>query len=474
MSNQIKRFTSRSAVLTYQTCHRKRFLAYHFGQVGLSPEPVDLNLLTGTCIHRGLQHLLEHCRMEHPLNDFEEACVDRAVELAVEVFREEVTNHSLNLYSSEFLNTAFVIAEHECLIEGLIRAFSIYRLPRLLEEFEILEVELDEIFEEFSDIVIWQTKADASFLFRDHYEKGVVVLSIKSASEYADVTLRNLLHDMQGVSEWVSIESRLLREFELFKHKREEFTNKHLEKYFTWCLNNNQKPKVYAVQYEHLITGKRRQDPPESGIYKRYNPLIHPYALAKMGIMFASGSAFGQKYSNPTEYKWKTGKGRQPKGWEKINIWEDMGVKEWVNWLAEGKVQPEEGNFLEEIIRTSELVIRSKEEMEEWRISTRFQEQNIIEKLEILEILAEKAIKCDNNNTFSERWYWNQYEEKLQELFPKNTQNCHDYYGKDCQFVQICHRVLDIQTAIESGVLVNRTSHHEQERLYHIERGLVK
>lgn len=469
MSTQIRRFTSRTAALTYQTCHRKRFLANHYAEIGLVPESVDLNLLTGSAVHRSLQHLLEHCRIEHPTGDFEEACIDKAVEVGIDLFREEITNHSLNLYSTEFLNTTFVIAEHECSIEGLVRAFAIKRLPNLLEEYEVLEVEHEEVYE-FSPLVTFLAKADG--LFRRKVDNKLVVLSIKTASEYADVTLRNILHDMQGCSEWAAIQDRLDRMYQMFLICIGEPDAKYLKsmnptmfEYFSNCYKESKKPEVYAVQYEHLITGKRRQDPPESGIYKRYNSLIHPYALAKMGIMFASGSAFGQKFSNPTEYKWKISKGRQPKGWEKINIWEDMGVKEWVNWLAEGKVQPEEGNFLEEIIRTSDLVIRTKEEIEEWNISTKWQEEEIVHKLEGLE---EIAIEAKNSNN------WLEYEEKLNQYFSKNTQNCHNYFGKDCQFNMVCHRNLTLDAMIESGALIPRSSHHNAERLYHIERNLVK
>src|SRR6266852_1397499 len=399
--NKILRFTSRTAALTYQTCRRKRFLANHYASTGLSPESIDLNLETGSSVHRGLQHLFEHCRKEHPDGNFEEKCINDSIEVAIDLFRKDLTEHSIALRGEESMFLSFIIAEHECLIEGLIRCFAIRRLPELLEEYEIIEVELDELYTEFSPIVYWQSRADAAFLTKD-YSKGVIVCSIKTASEYADVTLRNIITDMQGNSEWAAIDARLKRDFKQFVSNEEDGTG-HLEaidirwhKYFNWCYANNQIPKVYAVQYEHLITGLWR-DTDKSGLRKRQSFLVHPYKLEVMGGI----NAFtGTKSFSPSAYKWKVNPGKQPKGWNKVDIWDDIGIKNWIEMLATGQVQAEYGNPLDELIKTSDLVIRATEadnsRIEEWLISTRFQEETIISNLEILEQYAEAARKTND------------------------------------------------------------------------------
>lgn len=468
-NNKIKRFTSRSAALTYQTCKRKRYYAYHWGNHGLSSEAIDLFLETGTAIHRGLQNLLEHCRLEHPDGAFEEQCVNQSVELAINLFREDISKASISLKETETAQAAWIIAEHECLIEGLIRAFAIKRLPNLLNEYEILSVEKDEIFYEFSNEVFWQSKADAEFLTKD-YSLGVVVCSIKTASEYADNTIRNLLTDMQGNSEWASVQARLLREFEVFKARYDEATPKELlnnsyHKYFVWCMIHNVKPKVYAVQYEHLVTGEWRDDD-KTGLRKRRSFLVHPYKLSMMGTFSVFGNT--SVTSPSTDYKWKVNAGRQPKGWEKINIWEDVGILNWINMLATGQVQPEEGDPLENIIRTSELIFRDRNDgaqLKEWHESTKYQEELIAKNLDILESHAEWARK--NNN-------WKLFETALNQLFPKETQTCWNYYGRHCEYARICHEMYNINDLISANILVNRNPHHEPEKLYHIERGFIK
>ena len=486
-NNKIKRFTSRSAALAYQTCKRKRYYAYHWGQHGLSSEAIDLFLETGTSIHRGLQNLLEHCRLEHPDGSFEEQCINQSVELAINLFREDISKASISLKETEFAQAGWIIAEHECLIEGLIRAFAIKRLPTLLRDYEILKVEFDEIFYEFSNIVFWQNKADGEFLaFSDNTDYsniwehnriplGIIVLSIKTASEYADNTIRNLLTDMQGNSEWAAAQARLDREFESYKEminglSYEEILELRKEhssytKYYQWCLENDQKPKVYAVQYEHLVTGEWRDDD-KTGLRKRRSFLVHPYKLSVMGTFSVFGNT--SVTSPSTDYKWKVNPGRQPKGWERINIWEDVGILNWINMLASGQVQPEEGDPLENIIRTSELIFRDRNDgaqLKEWYESTKYQEELIAKNLDILETHAEWAKK--NNN-------WKLFETALNQLFPKETQTCWNYYGRHCEYARICHEMYNINDLVTANILVPRSPHHEPEKLYHIERGFLK
>jgi hypothetical protein len=476
---QTMRFTSRTAALTYQTCKRKRFYSNHYAQTGIVSENLDLNLEVGSSVHRGLQNLFEHCRLEHPDGSFEEQCINQSVDIALNLFREDLTNHSLSLKSGEEMFLPFIIAEHESLIEGLIRCFAIKRLPDLLNEYEIIEVELDENFVEFSPEVIWQSKADAAFLTKD-YSKGVIVCSIKTTSEYADVTLRNIITDMQGNSEWAAIQARLDREFAIFKKRMENpfgIGTANLEsvidnpsllkwtKYFTWCIQNNTKPRVYAVQYEHLVTSEYR-DYEKSGLRKRQSFLLHPY---KLELVQGMNIYTGQKSFSPAQYKWKVKAGKQPKGWGKIDIWEDIGIKNWIDMLATGQVQPEEGNPLDFLIRTSDLVIRAtpddNSKIEEWLISTRFQEETIIAHLEILEQYANDARKTGN---------WELYNKTLMQFFPKETDSCWNYYGRNCSYVSICHENRDLQEMIDANIYVVRNPHHEGEKGSFIERGLIK
>lgn len=498
------RYTSRSAILTFNTCHLKRYLQYHINETGVVSEKYPLDLLIGSTVHRGLQHLLEHCRLEHPTGDFQEKCIDEAVEKAYELWRETIAGQSLWFNSSsEEQYLSDILAEQECLFEGLIRAFAIHKLPGILIGHEILEVEHEEVYEDFTTKiecdnchnwtilkenckvcngvgswhpVIFLGKADG--LFRRKVDNKLVILSIKTSSEYAEVTTRNILHDMQGVSEWVIIQDRLEKQFieyqriiKLFNGQGlyDEFVNIigfNLANYFLECNANGIEPKIFAVQYEYLLKGKRRQYPYGSGIYKQDSFLIHP--LKQDGLMMIGNR--GTSFSTD-EYKWKKPSGRLSKGWSQIDIYNDIGIKNWIELLATGQIQPEEGHPFDSILKTSDLIVRSQTEIEEWKISMAFQEELIGKYLDEIDSLVYKLDKYEadliEDSDKSDEFINNLKKEiqtKIQQYFPKNTQSCHNYYGKDCVFVTNCHENVSVEDAISAGILIPRQSHHEMER----------
>lgn len=485
-----KHYTSRSAVLCYNTCHYKRYLQYELEGTGYTTEAISLDLLIGTVVHRGLQHLLEHCRQEHPDGSFEPACVDQAVEEAYIIWRDILSKHQLALKSSaEYDRLDWIIAEQESLFEGLIRAFAARRLPFLLEEFEVLEVEHEEVYKDFSSVVTFLGKADG--LLRRKSDNKLVILSIKTTSEYADVTTRDILHDMQGVSEWVIVQDRLDKAFEfLLKFKNEKGQIQVTDELFRlgisvgvlnylMKLNIGEKPEIFAIQYEYLIKGQRKQEPAYSGTYKQNSFLCHPMKFDAPMTIF-TGVNFGIQV-NPDEYKWKPAKGKPPKGWEKVDIWNDIGIKAWIEMLCTGSIQPEEGHPFDVkiddkghisggVLYTPDLVIRHPSEIEEWKVSTRFQEENIVKHLNELKDIADRIIEIEGDvdliNLVEEELELLkiEYKQKIWKYFPKNTLSCHNYYGKDCSYVKHCHEQQSLETLIECGFLIRRESHHELER----------
>lgn len=508
------RYTSRSAVLCDKVCSYKRFITYHAEGTGLVPEYESLDLIIGTVIHRGLQHLFEHCRLHKDGETLSEACIDEAIVEAYKTWHEILSIKQIALHSGEEERLAWILAEQECLFEGLIRAFAIRRLPAILEEYIILEVEKEEVFKNFSEKVcfvcngykervtesetgpvfnickdcngtgiihpvIFLGKADGLFLRKS--DNKIVQLSIKTASTYPEVTERNILHDMQGVSEQVCTNDRLDRLSKaldiipldesinsyISKNPSSELakTSPELIDYLLKWEDEENSPKVYAVQYEFLIKGQRKQDPWMSGIYKQNNFLIHPYKMESM--MTISGGQIGH---SPSDYKTSFGKGKPPKGWDKIDIWEDIGIKNWVEMLALGKVQPEEGNLLDSLLITPSLILRTEEEMEEWLVSTRFREEEIARHLTDIEFWQ----NCpDNEDESLKLIHENKVKELIWKYFPKNTLSCHSYYGRDCFAVRHCHESIDLKMATEAGIFIPRRSHHKAELDQQIEKGLL-
>lgn len=498
-----KNYISRSAVLTFKACDYKGFLTFLFEGHGLSPEKQSLELLIGTVFHRGRQHLLEHCRTHHPDGKFDDQCIDEAVEVARELWVEELGKKSLWLHSGEEARLSDIIAEQECLFEGLIRAWAIRRLPQILEEYDILEVEQEEVFENFSPLVTWLGKADA--LYKRKSDGAIIVDSAKTASTYPEVTERNILHDMQGISEWVAVEDRLKRWWEDCQRYfsvlqdsisteidisnwpswMQEKWNKDIGtaiQFFHWMISLLEPPKVYAVQYDFALKGQRRKenyDDPAAD-YVQNSFLCHPWKKDSLVTFNLSGSIG----TTGDEYMWlrQPAKGRLPKEWRRINIWEDIGIKTWVEMLARGNVQPqfgdpflitkdEFGKMTAGVLYTPPLVIRTEFEKAEWLISTKFFAEKIYEYRDIV-LEYEFAIQfAESEVELAARI--KAYEEHLWRLFPKNTLSCHDFYGKDCQFVVHCHEMLGLQELEQSGYFSVRDPHHEVEKQSFVEKGFL-
>lgn len=474
-----KTFVSRSAILEHFTCPYKHYLTYWANGTGLHLARQSLDLLIGSVVHRGLQHLFEHCRKHDENEELSEACIDEAVEVARELWEKELSKKGLALKNAaEYDRLDWIIAEQECLWEGLIRAFSIHRLPWILEEYEILEVEFEEVFEGFSPYITFLGKADG--LFMRKRDKALVILSIKTGSEYADVTTRNILHDMQGVSETYLAQERLERCFETYVRLKmdkqidtllEPVNSAFLEKY-KWLDNFATTPKIFAIQYEYLIKGKRRSNSygdDGTDVAKEYYQqsfLCHPmrFDVVRKILLGKGGSTV-----NPAQYKWKWGKGRQPKGWEKCDIWEDIGIKNWVNMLATGQVQPELGHPFDHILHTPDLIVRSENELREWYISTKFLSERIRNYIDEINHYSSHVNDIGALDSEYER-----LQEMIWQFFPKNTLNCHDYFGGDCHFVQHCHELESIEDMVIAESLIPRVPHHELERESFVEKGLIE
>lgn len=502
----------RSAILTYKACPYKAYLEYWWRGHGVVPSEMPQHLLIGICIHRGLQHLLEHCRVDHPNGDFTEKCIDDAVMFAHQVYAEILGKKSLELkrtwknggWEEEDLN--YTVREIGNLIEALIRAYAIARLRDFLDEYEVLEVETEEVFDSFSEIVTWLGKADA--LVRRRRDNALLPISFKTAAEFSNSTMFNILIDMQGCSEIVAIEERLNRIYSAFCEAtsvdtngvilyKAEFVNKGITKiangdliklsdglldYFADARMNGIKIiEVFANQYEYLIKGKHRADSSEPTKYKYHTPLLHAIKSDAAQVMqLGSGLTFGDKL--PSKYEWQIPTGKLPKGKRKIDIADDIGIKNWIEMLAKGEVQPELGNPFDDIIIAGEerIAARNREQLKEWRISTQFEAEEIAGRVKVLNDIQE-TIKASDYSPTSRMLHLESLQNLLQEkLFQwfrrdgKDSQLCYNYYGGKCPFTEHCHKGLAIEDGLESGMWEIREPHHELERKRFVEKGWLK
>src|ERR1700693_2300210 len=142
--------------------------------------------------------------------------------------------------------------------------------------------------------------------------------------------------------------------------------------------------KVSGTRFCILIKGERKKpdyygNDPEA-LYITYSPLIRGYK--NVGTTEVS-YAFSWFYPNPSN---KSGKSILGKGWETFNVWEsDISVKQWVEALAEGKIQPECPNPVKGSVVTPVEYFRSEEEIETAISEIREQELRIHISLELID-----------------------------------------------------------------------------------------
>jgi hypothetical protein len=476
-----KTFISRSAFETYDVCARKYYYSFEHQGTGVSSKYFDIDLLVGSCIHRGLQNLLEHCRLDHPNGDFTETCVDDSVKIALELYEKTISECDLSKKSFRE-DLGFTLISHRYLIEGLIYAYAFYRLPNFLKEYQVLEVEKEEIDVDFSSGKILLGKAD--FIALNKRLNKIVVGSYKTASEYSDSTQRDLLIDMQGNSECYLVGKRYNRlKKEIFedykqikandyKHYNDKYNiTKELYRYIWAEVNKDcietanqfiKEIEVELVQYEHLIKGQRKEYPEKSGFYLRNTPILHPYkydtGLHDTNIL-------------PKHFKLFAGKGRLPAGLNRVNIWEHLPMKVWIQWLMRNEIQPEHGDILKDIIISADLIKRGKERQLEWYQSYSKVCDDITQGLNALEIV-------DEPYNFNDKIDLAELDKARHSLlniyFRKETKSCTNYYGKDCVYFNICHNGIQIDEAIEDGLYQTRKPHHDDELNLFKEKGYIK
>ncbi len=514
--------TSRTAALTYQDCPRRRFYLFHVLGTGISGSKPSVDTFIGTTVHRGLQNLLEPARVEHngDTRTLKRDCINQSVEVARVLFFEMLENsNGIAQKPGDYTPYDFLVTESWNLCEALLRSYALWRLPQFGEFYEVLEVEKEEEFwfenprpcdickgegvltirtanievkkyelileldnpssvngisyteskEECKECrgsgeiggILFQAKADG--LLRGRHDNKLYPLSFKTGREFSDLTMKQILHDMQGMSEIAAIEDRLNRiskhMYRLIKDVGDVIwtpesqqilgISKRLFEYLKEKAETDENIVCEAVAYEYLLKGRYQQDPWNSGMFKWQNALIHCWKNEGVLNIF-SGNI------NGLDYKWKPGQGRQPKGWAKIDIWDDMGVEAWIDLLLSHEIQPEEGDPFQHFFR-AETIHRDREHILEWKAATFAQERRIRYAVRILDTAPSwDAISPDF----------------MAEHFPKHTNRCHDFYGynNDCPFTIFCHEGFSVEDLLEQGAFKVRSPHHERERqLFQIE-----
>lgn len=432
-------YADRSRVLTYQSCPRKRYFEYEVPTGapanGIRPTRVDMNLLVGGCFHKGIEHILEGAKNGFD-GEFLEPFIEDGVETAVSSFWDAAKTKGLILEEKE--DALYVYHEQAALVEALIRGYAVFCLPQLLERFQVVDVEREEVgvFQHKSYTLHFGARLDGLLMDRSSLE--LYALSLKTAKEWGKRDDMSARHDMQGLSEVRVVEQRLAKwhkaledsEYEhggssnpgdkiypMTPNSRVEFRNDAdvMELIPAWFVQRycaGAPPTLAGVKMEYALKGRREEYPKGSGRYAFNNPLIRPWKKA---------DDLGGVVSYAFRYEFKDelgGSHRLGKGWNRVNIWEDMGVKAWIELLRTKSLQ----GFGPGAAIAGQFILpleyfRNPEDMDRWERQVVHQEHRITQAKELI-VPAEAR----------EAW--------LDEFFPMHTKSC-DWPTK-CPFQEIC------------------------------------
>lgn len=361
---QIEAYSDRSTCVTHQKCPRLRWYQHEHPNgtpaPGVVTNTLDINLTLGSAYHVGMFHLLQGAGLEEAVGRMLEGDA-----MGWEGYWPMVRRQEFKLEEGE--DGSYVYYEQAALAEALVRGYYYYALPRLLDTYEVLETEYDEQAY-FSDPTVpnfrlrWGIRTDG--LLRDKETDFLYVLSHKTAKQWnGEKSERNNRYDMQGLTEMASVEQRLKKWQALLDEgaagkiePNGDFIVKgvRIPRWFRDRRANGGEPEVAGVKMEFAIKGYRSEYPKGSKKWVYSNSLIRPYRRAEDGLLVKrrtpKGGGPGNAVVGDYALDWSFtdelgGSHTLGKGWKVINIWEDMGVKNWIEYCLENEIQGKPQGF---------------------------------------------------------------------------------------------------------------------------------
>ena len=473
-------YTSRSAIIEYQRCPRARYLGYEWSGTGLAKVRATIPLATGSWTHAGLASMLLDVQAGWQVD------VDKAVQVALTGYQEELAARGLDIELGE--DGAYVAEEQLALVEGMLRAYAAKGLGELVEKYEVLEVEREDVWTGFSkwtgptthlveDEEVYthvepdghqvDLQARADGLLRERSTGDLYLLSFKTAAGWDARRDGDARHDVQGLSEAAVTERRLVEEWAALHdagaaysgtdHTQSTRLSGHLKAKLNatndptlrYLADLPDPPRIMGIQMVFLIKGRREQAY-EGGPYLTQSSLIRGWQ--REGVTDRE-YAWRYKWEGPDTWP-DTGrlKGHTlGKGWSKFDAWTaNGGVKAWVEMLSRGLVQPEIGmDPLDATYHMPLPYFRQDRDLTSWVRQAQAQERRVMQD----SVLVEQVRKDDAPAL----------PELLDNLFPQYRRSC-DYPSK-CAYQEICFGDESMLVSpMSTGLYQIRVPHHDAER----------
>lgn len=350
---------------------------------------------------------------------------DETVKKALDCLTIELQDRGIELESGDDSELPFALQEQKALIEGMLRAWARKRLPYFLQKYEVLFVE-KEIEVPLSPDLIFMARPDA--ILREKATQDIYVLSFKTTGQWDTRKEADAEFDMQGLSEnWATEQSGLLAPGEI----------------------------VTGVLMEYLLVGKREESPKGSGNYITGSFLIHPWL--KEGVTPETDEWAAKFYYDCKDPHPMTSRGKPTRcpggkthrlgdGFKRINVWERMTMKEYIDVLEKETGDPLLDLFI------SQTHFRHKEDIEDWYEQILEQEKKIAAHALDINTLATDGCKTPVESA----------RKLLNKWFPQHRASC--AYPTKCPMQELCWGALRNDTSPEtSGMYVWRKPHHEGE-----------
>lgn len=373
-------YLDRSRIVTRQECEMSRYLGYHAQGKGLTTPAPKHALVLGLCIHTGVETLF----------------ITADVEMAVNTMKA--------YYSKEHPLTdenAFLWHEQWWLVEGLLRGFHRVRYPLIMEDFEVVETEVEREVELVPGVHL-MVRFDV--VLRRKGDGLLVVFDYK--------TLSYLTEDWQKQHE-ISLQTLL----------------------YTWAARQIFKSESgIGIQYEGLLKGlKKKETARGSQFFEQriqQSPFCYAWHLESAGL-------------------WQTTWPHNAKGWKKVAIWEHFTPAEWHEALVrEGK--------LNELFPVIPVVLPTQHDQEAAISQALRAEMDFQGRLQELAQNIQSRV-VGGEDAEERRVYW----ERI--LFEQTKGRCYKY-GLDngCPFIGYCFNESAALAPLEHG-FIERTPHHDAE-----------
>ncbi len=440
-------FTSRSAVESFQDCPRYRYNQYFLGGKGVVPVAKSIPLMTGGAVHRGIEHLANRVRIG------QEPDVEQAVQLAVGEYVTACEREGFK-FSGKGVDSDkqqwFTFNEQKALIEALIRVWAIVELPNIVERYTIISVEREIEPIEIAPGVWFQAKVDMEL--KEKSSGDFHNYSLKTMKQWDERSENSYKSDLQGLTEIWAVEQDAARSDKAIQKVLEgleildkgfKLPQKNILTMQQYLEKQKQGKRVSAVRFCILIKGARykSQYADDTELYITYNPLIRGYKnITPGGVAYAHS----YKFPNPAN---KSGYGMLGKDWVGFNVWEEMGVKKWIEILQTGEIQPNCGDMLRKFVFSPVEYFRGEGEIEEAIKEIGYQEKGIATAIETLVGASQEQRDIIMNGQFLHI-----------------RKHCEFHFGSQCEYKELCWNPTVGQDPVGSGLYQIREPHHEAER----------